>query len=315
MLINPDLNRLMATYDDQTLYCIPPMLLPGEREHVLVFQDKSIFHTNEYRRQLWLAEDQQLICKKGHGWVVHVSDFISETIGQIKLLEDQIAQQLTLPAELCLPVFEAQKITYPGKGFDAWWDLDQLIGQLTHTIKVFNHTHLDHIVIFVFDRSSAHEGFAENTLNVHNMNVNPRNKQWWLHDTVIPLSNPDPAPGKEDTHGQVQKMCFLDDHPKPELRGQPKGMKIVLQECKSIWDKYTALCTELGTKVVRKCALCVKSQSHKDAKRCIMFAEAAGQEGAASAEDVIGAHSVPPPTSESDEWCCMQCVLSLQEDF
>jgi len=40
--------RFMATYDDETLDCIPPMLPPGIKEHVLVFQDESIFHTNEY---------------------------------------------------------------------------------------------------------------------------------------------------------------------------------------------------------------------------------------------------------------------------
>jgi len=311
----------MAAYDDQTLDRIPPTLLPGEREHVLVFQDESIFHTNEYRRRSWLAEDQQAIRKKGNGRVVHVSDFISETIGRIRLSEDQIAQQLALPAERRLPTFEARKITYPGKGFDAWWDLNQLINQLAHTIKVFDHTHPDRVAIFVFDRSSAHEGFAENALNVHNMNVNPGNKQRRLRDTVIPLSNPDPAPGEEDTRGQVQKMCFPDDHHKPELRGKPKGMKIVLQERKSVWDKYTALCNERGMTVVRKCTSCIKSQSHKDAERRIMFAEAAGQEGAPSAEDVIGARGAPsesvtPPTSDDDsEWCCMQRVLSLQEDF
>ena len=61
MLIHPDLQRFMATYDDQTLDCIAPVLLPGEKEHVLVFQDETIFHTNEYHRQSWLMKDQQLI--------------------------------------------------------------------------------------------------------------------------------------------------------------------------------------------------------------------------------------------------------------
>ncbi len=70
----------MATYADQTLDRTPPTLNAREKEHVLVMQDESIFHTNEYHRRSWLAQDQQLIRKKGHGRVVHVSDFISETI-------------------------------------------------------------------------------------------------------------------------------------------------------------------------------------------------------------------------------------------
>jgi len=50
MLIYPDY-RMMATYHNGTLDCIPPMLAPGEKEHVVVFQDKSIFHANEYCQQ------------------------------------------------------------------------------------------------------------------------------------------------------------------------------------------------------------------------------------------------------------------------
>jgi len=113
----------MATYADQTLDRTPPTLNAREKEHVLVMQDESIFHTNEYHRRSWLAQDQQLIRKKGHGRVVHVSDFISETISWLKLSDNQIADQLKLPVEQCLATFEARKITYPGKGFDPWWDL------------------------------------------------------------------------------------------------------------------------------------------------------------------------------------------------
>ena len=185
---------------------------------------------------------------------------------------------------------------------------------MEHTIKVFEHTHPDCVAIFVFDRSSAHEGFAENALNIHNMNVNPGGKQRKLRDTTIPLSNPDPAPGEEDTHGQVQKMCFPDDHTDPELRGKPKGIRLVLQERKSVWDKFTMTCKEHRTKAVGKCASCAKSQSHKDAERHVILAEALGQEDVASANDLIIADSMMPPASDNG-WCCMQHILSLQEDF
>jgi hypothetical protein len=39
----------MATYADKTLDRIAPMLKLREKEHVLVTQDESVFHTNEYR--------------------------------------------------------------------------------------------------------------------------------------------------------------------------------------------------------------------------------------------------------------------------
>jgi hypothetical protein len=94
-------------------------------------------------------------------------------------------------------------IIYPGKGFDAWWDLKQLIEQIKNTISIFELTHPNCTGVFVFNWSSTHEGFVEEALNINRMNVNPGGKQKWLRNTIIPLNNLDPAPGKDDTHGQV----------------------------------------------------------------------------------------------------------------
>jgi len=222
-------------------------------------QDETVFHTNEYHRRVWLAQDQQPICKKGGGRAIHVSDFISKTIGRIRLTPEQISEQLLLHPNLWLASFKARKIIYPGKGFDDWWDLKQLIKQIKMTISIFEITNRNCVTIFVFDQSSAHEGFAEDALNVNHMNVNPGGKQKRLHDTIIPLSNLDPAPSEEDTHGNIQRMCFTDDHDDPELRGHPKGLCAVLMECKSVWDKYTDMCKRCGAKVVGRCAECKKA--------------------------------------------------------
>jgi hypothetical protein len=53
---------------------------------------------------------------------------------------------------------------------------------------------------------------------------------------------------------------------------------------------------------------------HKDAERCVAFAEAIGQKGAATAEDVAVADAEIQYTLDN-EWCCMHQVLMLQEDF
>jgi len=305
----------MATYDDKTLERILPVLQSGEKEHVLVVQDETVFHTNEYRRRVWLADDQQPIRKKGSGRAIHVSDFICETIGPIKLSEEQIKDQLNLPDALCLPAFEARTITYPGKGFDSWWDLAQLIKQLKHTIAIFEYTHSNCKAVFVFDRSSAHEGYAEDALNINNMNINPGGKQKKLRDTVIPWSNPDPALGEEDTRGQTQRMSFPDDHNDPNLRGKAKGMRVVLQERKSVWDKLVSVCEARGdTKIVGKCSSCAKSQVQKDAECRIALAESMGQDDAVLHEDITHADTEAPSIAE-DRWCCMYRVLALQGDF
>jgi hypothetical protein len=185
-----------------------------------------------------------------------------------------------------------------------------LIEQVKIAIKVFEYTHPDCIAIFTFDRSSAHEGFAKNALNINNMNINPGGKQRKIRDTVIPICNPDPSPDEEDTRSRVQRMTFPNDHPDPKLWGQAKGIRAVLQERKSVWDKLVLNCS---TKPVRKCASCTKSQTCKDAERRVAFVEATG-EGAASAEDIAVADT-PSTPDNSYEWCCMHHVLALQEDF
>jgi hypothetical protein len=103
----------MASYKDKIVECIPPTLLPGEKEHVLTVQDETVFHTNEYHQCMWLMHDQQPIWKKGGGQAVHVLDFICETIGQVRLSEEQIAEQLKLLAELHLAILKAQKNNLP----------------------------------------------------------------------------------------------------------------------------------------------------------------------------------------------------------
>jgi hypothetical protein len=90
---------------------------------------------------------------------------------------EQIREQAELPEQLRLPSVKARKIIYPGKGFDAWWDLPQLLQQLKSTIAIFKHTHLNCTRVFIFDQSSAHKGYADNALNVNSMNINPAGKQ------------------------------------------------------------------------------------------------------------------------------------------
>jgi hypothetical protein len=177
-------------------------------------------------------------------------------------------------------------------------------------VDIFEYLHPDKVGIWLFDCSSAHEGLAADALNVNNMNVNSGGKQRVMRDTVIPLTNPPPKPGQCDKRGMPQKMVYPDTHPDPELRGKPKGMKVVLQERESVWDELSSRCSG---RVVGKCKICQKSQAKKDAERRVAAAEAMGQEDTLSDKDISQAEEVEI-TPES-EWCCMYRVLSLQEDF
>lgn len=181
---------VMCAYDDNTLAPIPPTLAPGEKEHVVVYQDESIFHTNEYRRRQWLLSDQQALKKKGNGHAIHVSDFICEPSGRLALSDTQVIEQNKLPVDSSarLKSFNACTIIYPGKNNDGWWTLPQLMKQTSSAIDIFELLHPNKVGIWVFDCSSAHEGLAPDALNINNMNINPGGKQGLLQNTAIPLS-------------------------------------------------------------------------------------------------------------------------------
>jgi hypothetical protein len=67
-------------------------------------------------------------------------------------------------------------------------------------------------------------------------------------------------------------------------------------------------------RVVGKCRGCSKLQAKKDAERQVAEAEAMGQEGMLTGEDITQVQE--PELSElASDWCCMFRVLSLQEDF
>ena len=113
----------MCKYDDKTMEPIPPVLAPGEKEHILLPQDESIVHTNDGSQRQWLKNGQQPLKKKENGCAIHISDWICERSGQLALSEEQIAEQAKLPKAKRLKVTDARKIIYPGKNHDAWWDL------------------------------------------------------------------------------------------------------------------------------------------------------------------------------------------------
>ena len=100
----------------------------ANKEHIPVFQDESIFHTNEHRHCVWVKDGQQPLQKKGNGHCVHVSDFITEQ-GRLVLTEEEETQNKASPAATQVKS-DARVVIYPGKGHDAWWDGQQLVNQV-----------------------------------------------------------------------------------------------------------------------------------------------------------------------------------------
>lgn len=306
----------MCTYDEDTLAPSPFQPPPGEREHILVVQDESVFHVNDQSRSAWLSKDESVpLRQKGNGRAVHVSDFLCEKsdTGRLNLTTEQITAHALLPDSEQLKTIDARKIIYPGKGKDDWWDLKQLQAQTTDAVKIFEHLFPSATGVFVFDCSSAHEAFSEDALNVNRMNLNPGGKNCKrMHDTVIPDNIPSPQhTGIRDMRGQVQAMTFPDDHPDLSLRGKVKGIFQILRERESVWYELT----QRGKleKPVGICGNCRLSASQRDAQAHIARAEEAGQDANLTAETLETAdlHII----EDNNKWCCAKRVLSMQRDF
>lgn len=103
---------------------IDPDLSSGESLHVFVTHDESLFHANDGRRSGWGPEDEQPLHKKGQGRAIHVSEFLCETLGRLKLSDEQSAVVGDdFPTE-------ARTIIHPGKGHDGFWNVEQLVKQV-----------------------------------------------------------------------------------------------------------------------------------------------------------------------------------------
>ncbi|KAI0286324.1 hypothetical protein BC826DRAFT_1093533 [Russula brevipes] len=115
----------MVHFEGPDLTRVDPQLLPGEREVIPCFHDECCFHANDFKAQAWLRDGQMRLKKKGQGWLIHVSDFITPKTGRLVQLDDDGTI-----------IKDARKIIYPGSNGDPWWDNEQLIAQIHWTITI-----------------------------------------------------------------------------------------------------------------------------------------------------------------------------------
>jgi hypothetical protein len=120
-------------YNEETLEPLPLNLPEGKKEVIWHFQDESSFHANDQEKEVFLLPHEQLLRQKGSGRLVHVSDLINMKTGRLVLSEDKIAELKAAgkwTARLEKYGGDARKIIYPGKNYDPWWDMNQLIDQV-----------------------------------------------------------------------------------------------------------------------------------------------------------------------------------------
>ena len=183
-----------------------------------------------------------------------------------------------------------------------------MVLQIKDAICIFNYKFPNAQAVFVFDCSSAHESYASDALLAHKMNRNPGGKQPRMRDTTIPGTD------------QVQSMIFSNDYKGVDkdgnpVAGKPKGMEQVLAE-RGLLSVLEAAAKSRGGKVVGTCELCRASQAERERvarEAKSRQAEIEGLEPGCLAR--FGVSLLDEQDSSRPTDCCMQQLLSLQDDF
>ncbi|CAJ0762844.1 18952_t:CDS:2 [Entrophospora sp. SA101] len=124
---------------------------------------------------------------------------------------------------------------------DGYWKSEHMIEQLVNrTIPIFEVLHPGCVGVFCFDQSTNHNAMAEDALIVTRMNLGPAKKQAKLHDGWYT---------NKEGEKCIQKMVFGDEAD-IELRGEPKGIQLVLTEC-GLWpaEKIRLVCDQCSGKM------------------------------------------------------------------
>jgi hypothetical protein len=111
----------MTQYHGEKLTPVPPTLAPGVKRVIALFHDESCIHAFDSQTTAWLDNTQQILPRKSRGRLIHSSDFILQEGEGRLVIRDQNGKV----------VKTAQKVIYPGAGADPWWNMDQMVTQVS----------------------------------------------------------------------------------------------------------------------------------------------------------------------------------------
>jgi hypothetical protein len=264
------LKRRFVIFQEDGSWQVPEGLHQGERPLVFVTHDESTFHANDGKRQGWMPKGEQPIRPKHRGKGIMVSGFLTpggrlrvpEHISNEELLRDPM--WVSVDGD---PVREAMSCFEFGK--DKWWTSERMVDHtLRIALPIFRYAFPGCQALFAFDNAANHCSFKHDALVAHKMNLSPGGKQPKMRD------------GWDYNRGLPQTMVFSDTHQELKLRGEPKGIEVVLRE-RGLWPRNGWRPDGFG----------------KFLLRCPTADEREG---------------CPP---DSDGGCCARAMLAAQQDF
>ncbi|EIE76273.1 hypothetical protein RO3G_00977 [Rhizopus delemar RA 99-880] len=152
---------------------LEPNALPeGERKCVFVTHDESTFYANDGKNDMWLADGENYIRKKGPGLSIMVSEFQYPCHGTMKIQK-----------------WSSRKLFKAGTARDGWWTSKHMVEQLKEDATgLFEALHPNCVAVFLFDNSSNHGAFADDALVASRMTLNekpwPLSEKFQFRDTV-----------------------------------------------------------------------------------------------------------------------------------
>ena len=184
----------------------PPADAETRKRLVVIYHDESIFHINEGQTWAWGTQDRPFIQPKTKGAGIMVSDFIEQYGGFLQLDEQEHA--LAKMHDSNFPKTARAFLEYGGQR-EGYWTSDKFIGNVEDAAAIANFKYPSdkYTITWLFDQSSCHRAYADDALNVANMNKGPGGAQPCMRDTVW--------------GGRVQKLVGDD--------GIPKGMQKILE--------------------------------------------------------------------------------------
>jgi hypothetical protein len=113
-----------------------PILSDGDKEHIWIYQDEAVYHSNDFQNvSFWLKSGEHVLKKKGQGQLIMVSAFVCKQYGNLALPEDLVEANARLPSSEHLEFTDSHTIIYPTskKGGDDYWNAKQMLHQVrTH---------------------------------------------------------------------------------------------------------------------------------------------------------------------------------------
>ncbi|EIE88582.1 hypothetical protein RO3G_13293 [Rhizopus delemar RA 99-880] len=202
---------------------LEPNALPeGERKCVFVTHDESTFYANDGKNDMWLADGENYIRKKGPGLSIMVSEFQWPCHGTMKIQK-----------------WSSRKLFKAGTARDGWWTSKHMVEQLKEdAIGLFEALHPNCVAVFLFDNSSNHGAFADDALVASRMTLNekpsPLSEKFQFRDTVYISRFTDME--------EVQSFYYEKEIKKRDKKGNLKtkkvryfkGIRKILEE-RSLW--------------------------------------------------------------------------------